>query len=79
MDCGEPYPYWILEFDHTGDDKLFTISDTRLRNRGGVSLEDIVKEIEKCDLVCSNCHKNRTHYRKVRSGADVLDIAEDYN
>ena len=63
-------PYWIMQFDHQRD-KSFNISQfgsTTLR------LEDIKKEIEKCEVVCANCHANRTHMRLVKSGGDVLDF-----
>jgi hypothetical protein len=62
-DCGENYPYWIMDFDHLGD-KEFQISSYR---KHGKNLEDILREIAKCDVVCSNCHRNRTHARKVYS------------
>lgn len=28
------------------------------------SLESIKTEIEKCEVVCSNCHRKRTHERR---------------
>lgn len=72
MDCKNMYPYWILQFDHRpGTEKLGTI--------GGnfISLHsfDVVKaEIEKCDVVCANCHADRTHDRLVTSGGSLMDI-----
>jgi len=27
------------------------------------TLKEILKELRKCDLVCSNCHRTRTYYR----------------
>lgn len=74
VDCGENYPYWILEFDHLGD-KSFNISGFRQKT---ISLELIKKEIAKCDVVCSNCHKNRTYTRIIVSGGDVMDVNEFY-
>lgn len=71
VDCGEKYPYWIMQFDHLGD-KLFTIGDTRASR--GLALDKIREEIAKCDVVCANCHANRTHSRLVKSGADVLEF-----
>ena len=41
------------------NDKSFEIS-----TNSGKSLEDIKKEIEKCEIVCSNCHRIRTHKRR---------------
>lgn len=66
-DCKENYPYWILEFDHLGN-KSFTISQYKQHS---LSLSKIKKEIKKCDVVCSNCHKNRTFHRKLKNGGDV--------
>lgn len=60
VDCGETDPV-VLEFDHLGG-KAFTIS-TELAYR---SWETILAEIEKCQVVCANCHRRRT---ALRSGA----------
>jgi transcriptional antiterminator len=73
-DCGENYPYWIMEFDHL-DDKLFNVSSFRQKTE---SLEEVKKEIAKCELVCSNCHKNRTHFRLVSSNSSTMDISKHY-
>lgn len=60
-DCGQLYPYYVMDFDHLTD-KLYTIST--LVNSG--SLEKALKEMEKCDVVCANCHRIRTNARVVR-------------
>lgn len=73
-DCGENYPYWIMEFDHLGD-KLFQLSN---HHHKGYSLEDVQAEIAKCDVVCSNCHKNRTFLRLVKTAEYVPDLSEWY-
>lgn len=73
-DCRENYPYWVMDFDHIGD-KKFTIGEFRKKV---ISLETIKQEIEKCDVVCSNCHRNRTQYRSVTSGANTLDVSQHY-
>lgn len=31
-------------------------------------LETVKAEVEKCDVVCANCHRERTYQRKVASG-----------
>lgn len=57
-DCGTQYPSYVMQFDHLdGDDKLFTIGDLN------ASLEEIIAEITKCEVVCANCHAERTHKR----------------
>ena len=55
VDCGESDPI-VLEFDHMRD-KLKNISDMRR----SYSLNNIILEIEKCEIRCANCHK-RKHY-----------------
>lgn len=66
-DCGKIYPPWVMEFDHKeGDLKIASISHMALRNTS--NFETIKKEIEKCDLVCANCHRQRTYDRLHRKG-----------
>lgn len=55
--CGETDPL-VLEFDHVGD-KKFTIAEHFLR----ASWAAIAAEIEKCEVVCANCHRRRTAVR----------------
>lgn len=66
-DCGEDYPYWIMEFDHLKD-KNFTIGQFSSTT---VDIEIIKKEIAKCDVVCSNCHRNRTFNRSIKDGSGI--------
>ena len=56
LDCNVSYPPYVLDFDHVRD-KEFGISRA-IQN--GTSLDKIVKEIEKCEIVCANCHRIRT-------------------
>ncbi len=59
LDCGEMYPHYILEFDHLPEhDKIDTLS-----NLVSKSYDTILKELEKCEVVCSNCHNIRTYER----------------
>lgn len=53
IDCGETDPM-ALEFDHRSD-KDYNISNMYTR-----SIENIKKEIAKCDVRCANCHKRKT-------------------
>lgn len=57
-DCGGSWPYYVMQFDHTGDDKAFTIG------RNGFSLAKVQAEAAKCDVVCANCHAVRTYERR---------------
>jgi transposase len=73
-DCKENYPYWIMEFDHLGD-KSFTIAHYRSHTS---DLEKVKKEIAKCDVVCSNCHKNRTYLRSAIANSNTMDVESFY-
>jgi hypothetical protein len=57
MDCGVKYPPYIMDFDHVRGTKKFSIS---LAPRRCLSIERLLEEVEKCDVVCSNCHRERT-------------------
>lgn len=65
MDCGRSYPPYVMDFDHRdAATKKFTIAAGTAVLRLG--LEKILEEIQKCDLVCANCHRIRTHARMTR-------------
>ena len=59
MDCGIQYDFWIMQFDHRpGEVKKFNLSVAWWQ-----SVKTIKAEIKKCDIVCANCHANRTYRR----------------
>ena len=60
VDCKEMYPHYILEFDHReGTEKIGSPSELYAKYGRKIGLE----EMEKCDIVCANCHKIRTYNR----------------
>jgi hypothetical protein len=59
-DCGVKYPFYVMQFDHLGD-KAFNIS-MEGRN-GSVSWARLSREVAKCEVVCANCHAERTYQR----------------
>jgi len=59
-DCGKKFPYYVMDFDHTIGKKLFNIGFEAKSGRWSA----VIKEIEKCDLVCANCHRIREHDRR---------------
>lgn len=60
MDCGFiPTVPEQMEYDHR-ENKLGTVS--QLIRRGSISKTK--EEINKCDLVCANCHRLRTALRR---------------
>ena len=61
-DCQIKYPSYVMHFDHLGDEAKdecvaviarIPVSERRLR-----------AEIAKCEVVCANCHAERTHRRR---------------
>jgi len=58
VDCGVSYPPYVMQFDHVVDGKVSNIADMV---RNGYSIKNIQAEIDKCELVCANCHAERTH------------------
>lgn len=59
VDCGETDPV-VLEFDHVRGKKDIEIS--QLVNKG-YSDSRLLKEVEKCDVRCANCHRKKTAIR----------------
>lgn len=60
MDCDGLFPPYVMDFDHIDDNKVDNVS---VMVHKMTSLEKIQLEIDKCELVCSNCHRIRTHQR----------------
>ena len=60
-DCGVEYAYYVMQFDHLGDKEY----DIALMARRGFSIKKIMAEIAKCEVVCANCHCERTHQRRI--------------
>jgi hypothetical protein len=60
MDCGIQYPHYIMEFDHleggNRNNSVMRLASTR-------SWAKIGRELDKCEVVCANCHKVRTWRR----------------
>lgn len=74
-DCKKKYPYYVMHFDHLG----------RARKEGHISRmvasrlpkEKIEAELRKCELVCANCHAERTHRRRKKMAYE-LDAGEAF-
>jgi hypothetical protein len=56
-DYNQVFPFYVMDFDHLRD-KKFMISKMLRYN-----LDQVKTEIDKCDLVCANCHRERTYQR----------------
>ena len=59
VDCDGHFPPECMDFDHVRGHKEFNVGNGKL-----MSQEKLQREIDKCDLVCSNCHRVRTRARK---------------
>lgn len=69
MDCGMRFHPWVMEFDHRGDvEKRFNIS--KGHKTGWKALK---AEMDKCDVVCANCHRLRSFSRSQRQRPRPLE------
>jgi len=73
VDCGESDPV-VLEFDHLRD-KWKNVTQL-LR---GHSWETVMAEIEKCEVVCANCHRRRTCDRARGWRTHGIRVVDDAN
>lgn len=61
LDCKISYPYYVMDFDHVRGRKHKNVMELIPT----LSKKKIDEEISKCEIVCSNCHRERTHSRKI--------------
>ena len=57
--CGETR-WWVLDFHHRDYSEKTDEVGNMWINYG---IDNIVKEIDKCDIICANCHRD-IHYRQ---------------
>lgn len=69
VDCGYNNHPEALDFDHVNGKKLGNLSE--MVNHGA-SLDTLVQEILKCEVVCANCHRIRTYLRRGRKESAML-------
>lgn len=71
-DCKLTWPWFVMDFDHVRGKKRFNLADGHRKSSSALKLE-----LAKCDLVCSNCHRIRTHKRiRPRSLTDKAPPSE---
>lgn len=74
-DCGVSYPPYVIQFDHRpGETKLFALADWQ-----NLTHDQLVAELAKCDVVCANCHCERTQQRRYKyrfSDSEIAAICE---
>ena len=74
QDCGHRYPPGVMEFDHRDPT---TKRGTVTQMIGRVGTATLLDEVAKCDIVCANCHRQRTYLRRaVPSDAGVAQLEE---
>lgn len=57
MDCGGRFHYCVMDADHRDPDiRLFSLS----RANANISISEFFSELDKCDIICANCHRLRT-------------------
>jgi hypothetical protein len=54
-DCGGRFRYWQMDMDHVSEEKIGHLSVMANGAR-----EAVLAELPKCELVCANCHRDRT-------------------
>lgn len=74
MDCGVGFHLRVMQFDHRDPSrKRYVVSQMP----GRVKLVTLIEEIAKCDVVCANCHRVRTYWRRQVTWARQLQLLED--
>lgn len=71
VDCKQTFNPWQMDFDHIKGKKLFNISEAA--GNGTIKIETILEEVSKCEVVCSNCHRQRTYLRRIAHSSNGQD------
>ena len=69
-DCGKSYPSYVMDFDHGEGDKVGNVGSMKHR----VSLTRLQEEIDKCEVVCANCHRERTHQLSLKNATVTITL-----
>ena len=56
-DCGVEYDWWVMQYDHV-DPSTKEYEASKLSRR---SWDTINTELNKCEVVCANCHRELHH------------------
>ncbi len=60
LDCKRSYPSYVMDFDHVRGNK---VADISLLVQKICTQKVLLEEIAKCEVVCANCHRERTFNR----------------
>jgi hypothetical protein len=66
MDCGNTFPTCAMDLDHVKGEKKDDISGLI---GSGSTLRILMEEVDKCELVCANCHRVRTYNRRKQNAS----------
>lgn len=72
FDCGRTYPTCAMELDHR-DPSLKRGLPSQMAGR--VRMRTLLEEIAKCDIVCTNCHRDRSYRQRVHRGSSTMASA----
>lgn len=61
VDCRQRFPLPAMQFDHVRGTKRFNLASALAL---APSKDTLIKEMNKCDVVCANCHAIRTDERR---------------
>ena len=77
QDCGVQYPYYVMDFDHRENE----VKELQINQVILYTIEKLKREIAKCDVVCANCHRERTFQRlnqklqsKSKKSVSLIDL-----
>ena len=73
-DCEIQYPYYVMQFDHVRGTKLFDLG----KNSAWRNLKRVQEEVAKCEIVCANCHAERTYQRLMVMRDGVMETHEPH-
>ena len=60
-DCDKQYPYYVMQFDHIDEKTVKGGMGYMWKNKW--SMEKVRAEVARCEIVCANCHAQRTFSR----------------
>ena len=72
-DCGKTYPTFCMDFDHL--DRQTKVAAIPVMIVGNASKERILAEIEKTEIVCANCHREREYQRYLQLGKTPVHLS----
>lgn len=74
-DCGNSFDTCCMDFDHRiGTNKKYNLGSMFAHH---YSKELIQEELNKCDLVCANCHRIRTKNKHKENGLRIQGIPKN--